>query len=105
MSDKKHKIISEFGDFQTPDELANEAVNLLYRLGHRPNAIIEPTCGKGAFLLACFKSFPNTNSFLGVEINKSYLEIFRKKLIEVLLNYTPNILMSSILLCQSCKVL
>jgi hypothetical protein len=64
----------QFGDFQTPDELAREVVKTL-RLNHKisPKVIIEPSCGKGAFVRASLKEFIYAR-VIGLDINKKYIE-------------------------------
>jgi type I restriction-modification system DNA methylase subunit len=57
MAGRKKKNVCEFGDFQTPDDLAIKVVQLLQNLGFSPNYIIEPTCGRGSFLVAA-ATFP-----------------------------------------------
>jgi len=43
----------QFGDFQTPYLLAHKVIEVLKRNhGIVPDHVIEPTCGKGAFVLA-----------------------------------------------------
>ena len=44
----KKKI--EYGDFQTPYDLAFQVCNVLKSWGIKPNSILEPTCGTGNFL-------------------------------------------------------
>ena len=67
----------EFGDFQTPDELARRACKLLGNLGISPRSVVEPTCGKGSFLRASEETFPNCTSFLGFEVDPKYVEAAR----------------------------
>ena len=64
----------QFGDFQTPDNLAKEVINTL-RLNHRisPDFIIEPSCGKGAFVRAALNEFSNS-TIIGLDINGKYVE-------------------------------
>lgn len=62
----------EFGDFQTPDSLAAEACRSLADRGLVPASIVEPTCGKGAFLAAALRLFPDAVAF-GADINKEYV--------------------------------
>ena len=64
----------QFGDFQTPDDLAKEVINTL-RLNHKisPNFIIEPSCGKGAFVRAALNEFSNS-TIIGLDINRKYVE-------------------------------
>lgn len=66
----KHKI--EFGDFQTPRELARAAVDRLAAMGAAPDAVIEPTCGLGAFVFAAARRFPRARIH-GYEINAGYI--------------------------------
>jgi hypothetical protein len=65
----------QFGDFQTPIELSNSATNLLKKLGYKPRAIIEPTCGKGSFLFSAIQAFPSFKKAFGLDINQEYVEI------------------------------
>lgn len=74
----KKKI--EFGDFQTPDNLAQIVCTKLSSLGVSPNIIIEPTCGVGAFVLAALSEFSSTDKIYGFEINPIYLEELKKRL-------------------------
>jgi len=69
----KTKTVTEFGDFQTPAPLALTATEILYRLGIRPRSIIEPTCGRGAFVFAAAATFPEAESIIGFEINRDHL--------------------------------
>lgn len=62
----------EFGDFQTPIVLAREVCALLQRLGENPDAVVEPTAGRGAFLLAAAEHFPKA-TLRGWEINPEYV--------------------------------
>jgi len=63
----------EYGDFQTPLELANLVCQKLETLGISPDAIIEPTCGIGSFVEASASHFPNAKKIIGVEVNENYL--------------------------------
>lgn len=64
----------EYGDFQTPPVLAEAAMAVLRRFGIQPRAVLEPTCGKGAFLLASIHTFPRAARFIGLDINRQYLK-------------------------------
>ncbi len=63
----------QYGDFQTPADLAAKVVKVL-KQNHRiePDVVIEPTCGKGAFVLASFAGFKNTRIY-GFDINPKYV--------------------------------
>ncbi len=69
----------EYGDFQTPIELAEHVCQKLIELGVNPDVIIEPTCGVGNFIDASSRLFRSTDKILGVEINSQYVEIIRIK--------------------------
>ncbi len=63
----------QFGDFQTPLDLARQVVAVLKRNhGINPDVIIEPTCGKGTFIRASYEGFKNAK-ILGFEINPVYV--------------------------------
>ncbi|MFS2018540.1 hypothetical protein ACEN88_18425 [Massilia sp. CT11-108] len=78
MSERKRKI--EFGDFQTPGNLALNVCQKLFDIGIRPDVIIEPTCGVGAFVCAASEVFGEAQSIHGFEINESYLNVLKQKL-------------------------
>jgi len=69
----------EFGDWQTPAPLARKIVELLGALGVRPASVVEPTCGRGAFLEAAASVFPGARLF-GFDVNPSYVEAARAAL-------------------------
>ena len=75
----KCAIKAEFGDFQTPRTLAREVCQLLVKLGEKPAVILEPTVGRGAFLLAASEAFPNA-LLHGNDINADYIHIASKAL-------------------------
>ncbi len=63
---------AEFGDFQTPDNLARNVCALLSELGVSPGSILEPTCGRGSFLVAAARTFGDAEKIVGVEIKPEY---------------------------------
>jgi len=69
----KSRAKVEFGDFQTPLALAEEVCGLLRRHGIVPEVVLEPTCGKGAFLVAAAEAFPRA-TLQGWDINRDYVE-------------------------------
>lgn len=76
----KNIIKTEFGDFQTPDELASEICQFVWSQYNCPQTVIEPTCGKGSFLLNSLRTFHTSSYFLGIDINNQYLDELRNKL-------------------------
>ncbi|MEG4030778.1 MULTISPECIES: class I SAM-dependent methyltransferase [unclassified Microcoleus] len=77
MSSNDRKTKLEYGDFQTPLELAEMVCRKLIQLDVNPKVIIEPTCGIGNFIKAAANSFPSASKIIGVEINQSYLTEIR----------------------------
>jgi SAM-dependent methyltransferase len=76
----KTKNVCEFGDFQTPITLALEVMNVLNRLGVSPRSVLEPTCGRGAFLLAACKVFSQVGKLVGVDISTEHLSYLDQRI-------------------------
>jgi len=64
---------AEYGDFQTNMVLANRVVDMVKQQGAAPDVLIEPTFGKGNFILAALRAFPDLSQIVGVEIYKPYV--------------------------------
>jgi len=64
----------QFGDFQTPDSLAREVTQVL-KTNHKisPDIVIEPSCGKGAFIRAALSEFLDSK-IIGLDINEKYVK-------------------------------
>ncbi|MEK6247955.1 MAG: N-6 DNA methylase, partial [Planctomycetales bacterium] len=73
MASVKTKEKAEFGDFQTPADLARKTCQLLARRQLQPASIVEPTCGKGSFLAAALQEFSTARHAVGLEINEAYV--------------------------------
>lgn len=80
MSTNKSRQKAEFGDFQTPAPLANKVCGLLKELGCIPQAVIEPTCGEGNFLIAAMENFDSITKGRGFDINPVYIHRLAEKL-------------------------
>lgn len=63
----------EYGDFQTNCELANKCCLILRNKNINPEILIEPTCGKGNFILAAINSFTKLKHIYAIEIYKPYI--------------------------------
>ncbi len=63
----------EYGDFQTNSDLANKVTLHLASKSISPEIIVEPTCGKGNFIIASLKNFKNIRYIFGIEIYKPYI--------------------------------
>ena len=64
---------AEYGDFQTNKDLANKVAKHLAKRDISPEIIIEPTCGKGNFIIASLSNFKAIKKVFGVEIYKPYV--------------------------------
>lgn len=62
----------EYGDFQTPSNLSKTVCDVLLSYGISPEVLIEPTFGKGSFILSALKTFPTLRQVYGLEIYESY---------------------------------
>src|SRR5258708_5532415 len=78
-SRKETRNSNEFGDFQTPMELAESTCRFLSARGVSPASVVEPTCGAGSFMLSGLDYFPSA-SCLGFEINADYVDKLRASL-------------------------
>lgn len=76
----------EYGDWQTNMDLALEICHLLKKKGVNPQIIIEPTCGKGHFILAALQVFDNIEDIYGIEIYKPYLEELKIQILQYCIN-------------------
>lgn len=64
---------AEYGDFQTNKDLANRVVKHLVKKDISPEIVIEPTCGKGNFIIASLSNFKAIKKIYGIEIYKPYV--------------------------------
>ncbi len=71
----KRKI--EFGDFQTPLELAKKVVALVKEIYPDPSFIVEPTCGLGTFIRASINKWGDSCHYYGFDINEKYVKELR----------------------------
>ncbi len=64
---------AEYGDFQTNAKLADQVSLKLLAKNINPKIIVEPTCGKGNFIIASLKNFKAIQFIYGVEVYKPYI--------------------------------
>ncbi len=76
----------EFGDFQTNPILAERICRYLLRKGCVPETLIEPTCGRGGFVLAALEAFPSLRRVVCVEIQSSYVRELKYAILDFYLS-------------------
>jgi len=76
----------EYGDFQTNEKLAMSVCNYLKVKNLKPKIFLEPTCGKGAFILSAINTFDSLQQVFGIEIQEKYLWQLKFELMEYFLN-------------------
>jgi len=81
---------TEYGDFQTNTDLTNKVVDLLLSKDISPDVLIEPTCGKGNFIISSLSKFPTIKQIFAIEIYKPYIWETKFNIIHLFLIY-PNI--------------
>ena len=89
---------AEYGDFQTNADLANKVTLHLVSKNVSPEIVVEPTCGKGNFIIASLRNFKSIKNIFGVEIYKPYVWETKFNIINFYLenheHYKPEILIS-----------
>lgn len=85
--EEQNSIVSEpdrreYGDFQTNQILAQKVVNYTFSKSNDFEFVLEPTCGKGNFLLAAIKQSKKLKKVVGVEIYQPYVWETKFKILE-----------------------
>jgi len=75
----------EYGDFQTNEKLATSICNFLKNKKLKPKILLEPTCGKGTFILSAIKTFDSLQQVFGIEIQEKYVWQLKFELLEYFL--------------------
>jgi len=76
----------EYGDFQTPSLLTNSICSYIVNRGISPDILIEPTFGKGSFIISALEHFPKLKSVYGIEIDESYYWQTKFEILELFIN-------------------
>lgn len=63
----------EYGDFQTNESLAEQVAKYAFLKQNGFEFILEPTCGKGNFILSSIKQSNSLKKIVGVEIYQPYI--------------------------------
>ncbi len=75
----------EYGDFQTNSFLAENVANFVASKSGSFEFLLEPTCGRGNFILASLQQFKNLKKIVGVEIFLPYVWETKFKLFDYFL--------------------
>lgn len=81
----------EYGDFQTNDVLTKAVTETLSSKGIIPEVIIEPTCGKGNFILSALRCFSSIKEIIGIEIFEPYIWECKFNILDYFLSNNPSI--------------
>ena len=76
------KSKTEYGDFQTPQDLAIQITSFIKEVFPNPSVIIEPTCGLGNFIKSALLIFHNADKYYAFDVNNEYLNYLRQAVIE-----------------------
>jgi len=76
----------EYGDFQTNSILCDRITQLLIKKKVSPQIVIEPTAGKGSFIISVLKHFQDVEKIVCIEIYKPYLWICKLTIVNFYLN-------------------
>ncbi len=76
----------EYGDFQTNERLTQNAVEYAFSKFKNIEFVLEPTCGKGNFLIASIKQSQAIKKVVGVEIYQPYIWETKFKILEYFLS-------------------
>ena len=77
---------AEYGDFQTNQTLAYKIAKKIKTEGASPKIVIEPTCGKGHFILAVLNTFDHIEKIYGIEIQEKYVWQAKINILDFFLN-------------------
>ncbi len=72
----------QYGDWQTNMELSLSICRLLKSQGVNPEVVVEPTCGKGNFILAALQTFDSIKEIYGIEINGVHIDTLKIRLLQ-----------------------
>ncbi|MCI0404655.1 MAG: SAM-dependent DNA methyltransferase [candidate division Zixibacteria bacterium] len=77
---RKTKRRIEFGDFQTPLQLAGKVCSVLKESRISPQSIIEPTCGTGNFLYSALNQFSSIKKGFALDVNAEYIRTLKERI-------------------------
>ena len=78
-------IRAKYGDFQTNKPLTLSICHYLKSKNINPISLIEPTCGKGSFIISALQTFNSLQQIFGIEIQVEYLWHLKFEILEYFL--------------------
>ncbi len=72
---------ASYGDWQTPESLADKICQDYLSKYGEPDIVIEPTCGLGAFVFSSLSLFSNLSEIHALEINRQYTNDLKFRLL------------------------
>ena len=76
----------EYGDFQTNLGLTKDIITYILTKNNNFEFLIEPTCGKGNFILSSLNNIKTLKKVVGIEINETYFWITKLKILNYFLD-------------------
>ncbi|MBN2531667.1 MAG: hypothetical protein JXB88_02180 [Spirochaetales bacterium] len=82
----------EYGDFQTNSDLAKQCIKKIKEECDKFDFILEPTCGKGSFILAALAELNEVKEIIGIEIYLPYIWETKFNILDYFLNNEVNVI-------------
>jgi len=84
----------EYGDFQTNSKLTYKTINYIKTKcsGKDFEFILEPTCGKGSFIIAGLEAIPEIKKIVGIEIYLPYVFETKFNILEFFIKNNRNLI-------------
>jgi hypothetical protein len=79
----------DLGDFQTSIHLTDKICRYVADIGFAPDAIVEPTCGEGNFVVSAVRLFPSLKYAYCVDVQSKYEWLFKLNMLR--LSFEQNI--------------
>jgi hypothetical protein len=77
-----------YGDFQTSETLADLVISRILENKLTPTVVLEPTCGRGNFILSVLKQTTTYMKFYCIEIYKPYIWMSKFNILDYFLSST-----------------
>lgn len=75
-------LTDDLGDFQTPQHLTDKICGYFSNMKFFPEAILEPTCGQGNFIISAIKYLPSLKYVYCIETQPNYEWLFKLNILK-----------------------